>query len=75
MSAAQLAIAPPARPPGFWRRAPANRSFLIGAVLSGAAGIIGAAERRIRQDVPQAGIIYLEPDVDRGPEHDTSPTK
>jgi peptide/nickel transport system permease protein len=33
MSAVPVAAAP-SRPPGFWQRAPANRSFLIGAVLT-----------------------------------------
>lgn len=34
MSAATVPTAAVARPPGFWKRAPANRSFLIGAVLT-----------------------------------------
>ena len=32
--ASHFALAPPGRPAGFWRLAPANRSFLIGAVLT-----------------------------------------
>ena len=34
MSAIPTATIAPARPPGFWRRAPANRGFLNGAVLT-----------------------------------------
>jgi cation diffusion facilitator family transporter len=35
--------------------------------LAGVADVIDAAEVRIRAVAPSAGIIYLEPDVDRGP--------
>ena len=37
-----------------------------GLTLAAVASVIDAAELRIREVVPTAGIIYLEPDVDRG---------
>jgi divalent metal cation (Fe/Co/Zn/Cd) transporter len=36
-----------------------------GATLTEVAGAIDAAERRVRDAVPSARVIYLEPDLDR----------
>ena len=36
-----------------------------GATLAGAAAAIDAAEARVREAVPSAKVIYLEPDIDR----------
>jgi cation diffusion facilitator family transporter len=41
--------------------------------LQSIAQVIDTAERRIRGVAPTAGIIYLEPDVDRGSQHTNTP--
>jgi cation diffusion facilitator family transporter len=41
--------------------------------LTAIAQVIDAAERRIRGVAPTAGIIYLEPDVDRGSQQTNTP--
>ncbi len=47
----------------------AKVSMAADASLAEAAAAIDRAEARVRDAVPSARVVYLEPDVDRGPDH------